>query len=133
VWPAAPPQRWPDTSAYVEPGPLPEIPSPGERLTGARCPPALAIAWVTAWNVDPPWAVLAGFAIFFYRRGMAAAPRGDAWPVYRTIMWVAGMVLLVWVTGGVVNVYQDYLFSMHMVGHMLLTMAIPVLLVAGAR
>ena len=35
-------------------------------------------------------------------------------------------------TGGVVNVYQDYLFSMHMVGHMLLTMAIPVLLVAGA-
>lgn len=43
------------------------------------------------------------------------------------------MVLLVWVTGGVVNVYQDYLFSMHMVGHMLLTMAIPVLLVAAPR
>ncbi len=37
-----------------------------------------------------------------------------------------------WVTGGVVNVYQDYLFSLHMVGHMLLTMAIPLLLVPGA-
>ncbi len=30
------------------------------------------------------------------------------------------------------NAYQEYLFSMHMVGHMMLSMAIPVLLVAGA-
>jgi putative copper resistance protein D len=116
------------------PAPLPEIPSPAERLTGAPLPPELTIErWVTAWNVDMLWAVLAGFAIFFYLAGVwRLRRRGDAWPVYRTIMWVAGMVLLVWVTGGVVNVYQDYLFSMHMVGHMLLTMAIPVLLVAGA-
>ncbi|MBT8797874.1 cytochrome c oxidase assembly protein [Microbacterium flavum] len=116
------------------PVPLPEIPSPAERLTGAPLPPELTIErWVTAWNVDLLWAVVAGFAVFFYLAGVwRLRRRGDAWPVYRTIMWVAGMVLLVWVTGGVINVYQDYLFSMHMVGHMLLTMAIPVLLVAGA-
>jgi putative copper resistance protein D len=116
------------------PAPLPEIPSPAERLTGAPLPPELTIErWVTAWNIDLLWAVVAGFAVFFYLAGVwRLRSRGDEWPVYRTIMWVAGMVVLVWVTGGVINVYQDYLFSMHMVGHMLLTMAIPVLLVAGA-
>jgi hypothetical protein len=36
------------------------------------------------------------------------------------------------VTSGPINAYQDYLFSMHMVGHMLLTMAIPMMLVFGA-
>mgnify|MGYP002848896594 FL=1 len=116
------------------PAPLPTIPSPAERLTGAPLPPELTIdRWLTAWNVDLLWATIAGFAVFFYLAGVwRLRRRGDAWPLYRTIMWVAGMLLLVWVTGGVVNVYQDYLFSMHMVGHMLLTMAIPVLLVAGA-
>ena len=113
---------------------VPEIPTPAERLTGAPLPVELTPErWLTSWNVDLLWAVIAGFAVFFYLAGVwRLRRRGDTWPVYRTIMWVAGWVLLVWVTGGVVNVYQDYLFSMHMVGHMLLTMAIPLLLVAGA-
>ncbi|MBW9109474.1 bifunctional copper resistance protein CopD/cytochrome c oxidase assembly protein [Microbacterium trichothecenolyticum] len=113
---------------------IPETPTPAERLTGAPLPPELTIdRWFTAWNVDLLWAVIAGFAIFFYLVGVwRLRRRGDAWPVYRTIMWVVGWLLLVWVTGGVINVYQDYLFSMHMVGHMLLTMAIPLLLVPGA-
>lgn len=113
---------------------IPEVPTPAERLTGAPLPPELTLErWFTAWNVDLLWAVVAGFAVFFYLAGVwRLRRRGDAWPVHRTIMWVAGWLLLVWVTGGVINVYQDYLFSMHMVGHMLLTMAIPLLLVAGA-
>src|SRR5690606_13177779 len=32
----------------------------------------------------------------------------------------------------VINVYGDYLFSVHMIGHMLLGMVIPIALVAGA-
>ena len=113
---------------------IPESPTPAERLTGAPLPPELTLdRWLTSWNVDLLWAVVAGFAIFFYLAGVwRLRRRGDAWPLYRTIMWVAGWLLLVWVTGGVINVYQDYLFSMHMVGHMLLTMAIPLLLVPGA-
>lgn len=113
---------------------IPQTPTPAERLTGAPLPPELTIdRWFTAWNIDLLWAVIAGFAIFFYLVGVwRLRRRGDAWPVYRTIMWVVGWLLLVWVTGGVINVYQDYLFSMHMVGHMLLTMAIPLLLVPGA-
>jgi cytochrome c oxidase assembly factor CtaG len=103
-------------------------------MTGAPLPVELTPErWLTAWNIDLLWAVIAGFAVFFYVAGVwRLRRRGDAWPVYRTIMWIAGFALLVWVTGGVVNVYQDYLFSMHMVGHMLLTMAIPLLMVAGA-
>jgi putative copper resistance protein D len=113
---------------------IPETPTPAERLTDAPLPPELTLdRWFTAWNVDLLWAVVAGFAIFFYLAGVwRLRRRGDAWPLYRTIMWIAGWLLLVWVTGGVINVYQDYLFSMHMVGHMLLTMAIPLLLVPGA-
>ncbi|GAA5195568.1 cytochrome c oxidase assembly protein [Microbacterium jejuense] len=113
---------------------IPATPTPAERLTDAPLPPELTIdKWITAWNIDLLWAVVAGFAIFFYLVGVwRLHRRGDAWPIYRTILWVLGWLLLVWVTGGVINVYQDYLFSMHMVGHMLLTMAIPLLLVPGA-
>ena len=113
---------------------IPVTPTPAQRLTGAPLPPELTIdRWLTSWNIDLLWAVVAGFAIFFYLVGVwRLRRRGDAWPLYRTILWVAGWAVLVWVTGGVINVYQDYLFSMHMVGHMLLTMAIPLLLVPGA-
>lgn len=116
------------------PPPLPETLSPAESLTGAPLPPELTLEqWFTAWNVDLLWAVIAGFAVFFYLAGVRRLRyQGEMWPAYRTIMWVAGMVLLVWVTGGAINVYKDYLFSMHMIGHLLLALGIPVLLVAGA-
>lgn len=113
---------------------LPAESTPAEVLTGAPLPVELTPdRWLTAWNIDLLWAIAAGFGVFFYLAGVwRLRRRGDDWPLYRTIMWVAGLGLLVWVTGGVVNVYQDYLFSIHMVGHMLLTMAIPLLLVPGA-
>jgi putative copper resistance protein D len=45
---------------------------------------------------------------------------------------VTGILLLFWVTNGPVNVYERFLFSTHMLGHMLLSMAVPVLLVLSA-
>ncbi|WP_251455382.1 cytochrome c oxidase assembly protein [Microbacterium sp. Marseille-Q6648] len=113
---------------------LPLQQTPAEILTGGPLPPEPTLAsWITAWDIDLLWAVLAGFGAFFYLAGVwRLRRRGDAWPIHRAVLWLAGLALLVWVTGGVVNVYQDYLFSMHMIGHMLLTMAIPLLLVLGA-
>jgi cytochrome c oxidase assembly factor CtaG/putative copper export protein len=112
----------------------PDVGSPAEILTGAPLPPELTLErWFTTWDVDLLWAFVVGFGIFFYLAGVwRLRRRGDSWPIYRTVLWVAGMLLLFWVTSGPINAYQDYLFSLHMVGHMLLTMAIPLLLVPGA-
>ena len=113
---------------------LPSVRSPAEILTGSPLPPELTPErWLTAWNIDLIWAFAAGFGVFLYLAGVwRLSRRGDRWPVHRTFLWVAGLLLLFWVTCGPVNAYQDYLFSIHMVGHMLLTMAIPLLLVGGA-
>ena len=110
------------------------IPTPAQLLTGEPLPPELTIeTFFTQWKLDILWALIALWAIGAYlvavRRLKA---RGDSWPIARTISWVSGMLLLIFVTSGSLNVYQEYLFSVHMVAHMFLTMAIPVLLVPGA-
>lgn len=113
---------------------LPETKTPAEWLTGAPLPPELTPQrWLTAWDVDVLWAFAVGFGLFFYLAGVVRLHRrGDRWPLHRTVLWAVGMLLLLWVTCGPVNAYQDYLFSVHMVGHMLLSMAIPMCLVFGA-
>jgi putative copper resistance protein D len=110
------------------------VPTPAQLLTGEPLPPELTMeTFFTQWKLDILWALIALWAIGAYlvavRRLKA---RGDSWPIARTISWVAGMLLLIFVTSGSLNVYQEYLFSVHMVAHMFLTMAIPVLLVPGA-
>lgn len=113
---------------------LPVVRTPAEFLTGSPLPPELTpLRWITAWDIDVLWAFAVGFGAFFYLVGVwRLHRRGDRWPIYRTVVWLAGLASLFWVTSGSVNAYQDYLFSMHMVGHMLLSMAIPMLLVFGA-
>ena len=110
------------------------VPTPAQLLTGEPLPPEFTMeTFFSQWKLDILWALIALWAIGAYlvavRRLKA---RGDSWPVVRTISWVAGMLLLIFVTSGSLNVYQEYLFSIHMIAHMALTMAIPVLLVPGA-
>lgn len=112
----------------------PAVRTPAEILTGAALPPELTpVRWLTMWNLDLIWAVAAALGVALYLLGVRRLrKRGDAWPVHRTVFWILGMVALVWVTGGAINAYQEYLFSVHMLGHMMLSMAIPLLLVSGA-
>lgn len=121
--------------------PVPENPaseiagsSPAELLTGSPLPPPVTLERLfTLWNFDLIWILVCAFGIFFYVAGVwRLRKRGDAWPVYRTVLWVAGMLLLFYVTNGGVNVYERFLFSQHMLAHMVLGMAVPVLLVPGA-
>nr|WP_244962886.1 cytochrome c oxidase assembly protein [Cryobacterium roopkundense] len=108
--------------------------TPAQILTGEPLPPELTFArYFTEWNVDLAWLLFCAFGIFFYLAGVwRLHRRGDKWPVYRSVLWVSGLVVLFYLTNGGLNVYQDYLFSAHMLMHMMLTMLVPVLLVPGA-
>ena len=112
----------------------PAVRTPAEILTDSPLPPEFTLdRWFTEWNIDVLWLVAGGFGLVFYLAGVLRLQRrGDRWPIHRTVFWVFGVLLLVWVTSGALNAYQDYLFSVHMMGHMLLSMAIPLLLVSGA-
>ena len=108
--------------------------TPAQLLTGEPLPPELtAIRFLTEWKLDLLWAIICVAAIAAYLIGVRRlAKRGDKWPLARTISWVSGMLVLFYVTSGALNAYQEYLFSVHMIGHMILAMGIPVLLVPGA-
>lgn len=108
--------------------------TPAQFLTGEPLPPPLTFSrYFTEWNFDLAWVLFCAFGVFFYLAGVwRLRRRGDSWPLYRTILWVLGMITLFYITSGGVNVYQKYLFSTHMLMHMVLTMLVPVLLVPGA-
>ena len=123
------------------PTPVPEVPAtdltdptPAELLTGRPLPPPVSLEnLLTTWNIDLIWVLVPAFGILFYVWGVIRLHRrGDSWPWYRTALWISGMLLLFWITNGGVNLYQQYLFSSHMLAHMTLGMVVPVLLVPGA-
>jgi putative copper resistance protein D len=108
--------------------------TPAEILTGQKLPPEFnLVTFFTQSKPDLLWLVVSISAIGAYLIGVRRlAARGDKWPVSRTLSWVGGMLLLAFITSGSLNAYQEYLFSVHMVAHMLLTMAVPIFLVPGA-
>ncbi len=109
-------------------------PTPAQILTGEPLPsPFTAESLITAWKLDLVWLVICLAAIGLYLFGVYRLnKRGDKWPLARTISWITGMLVLIYTTSGALNAYQEYLFSIHMIGHMILAMGIPVLLVPGA-
>lgn len=108
--------------------------TPAEYLTGSKLPPWPDIVrYFTEWHFDIIWVLLIGFGTFFYLAAVwRLRRRGDAWPLYRSVLWVLGMAVLFYLTNGGVAVYEQFLFSAHMLGHMGLTMLVPILLVPGA-
>jgi putative copper resistance protein D len=108
--------------------------TPAGLLTGEPLPPPITFArYFTSWNFDILWVLIVGFLAFFYLAGVwRLHRRGDSWPWYRTVLWLAGLALLFYVTNGGVNVYEKYLMSAHMLGHMILGMMVPLLLVPSA-
>jgi cytochrome c oxidase assembly factor CtaG len=108
--------------------------TPAEWLTGDPLPPELTLmSYVTEWKFDLAWALVSVFGAVLYLAGVwRLHQRGDKWPVGRTIAWVSGLLMLFYTTNGALNAYEQYMFSVHMLGHMMLAMLIPLVLVLGA-
>ncbi|MDA3146801.1 bifunctional copper resistance protein CopD/cytochrome c oxidase assembly protein [Leucobacter sp. UCMA 4100] len=104
---------------------------PAEWLTGDPLPPELTpMGYITGWKFDLLWTLVPVFGAVLYLAGVwVLRKRGDKWPVGRTISWLLGLAVLFYTTNGALNLYERYLFSVHMLGHMMLTMLIPLLLV----
>ena len=107
---------------------------PAEVLTGDPLPPELTLqSYFTEWKFDLAWTLVCVFGALMYLAGVwRLHRRGDKWPIGRTVAWLAGLALLFYTTNGALNAYEQYLFSVHMLGHMMLTMLIPLVLVLGA-
>ena len=108
--------------------------SPAEWLTGDPLPPELTpLRYLTEWKFDLAWVLVCVFGAMLYLGGVwRLHRRGDKWPVGRTIAWLGGLAMLFYTTNGALGAYEQYLFSVHMLGHMMLTMLIPLVLVLGA-
>lgn len=105
-----------------------------EILTGRVVPEPWSLQQaVTSWRLDLIWVLFAIITTWWYLAGVRRmVRRGDQWPISRTLNWIFAMAVLVYATGGGVAVYGEYLFSVHMIGHMLLTMMVPISIVLAA-
>ena len=121
------------TAPPLSPTPIGTL-TPAQILTGEPLPPELTwVSYFTQWKPDLLWILVTALGVFAYLLGVyRLTRRGDKWPVARTVSWVLGMLLLAYLTSGALNAYSEYLFSIHMIAHMMLTMAVPLFLVPGA-
>ena len=100
----------------------------------APLPPASTLTnYLTQLSVDLLWLAVAGAGLTWYLWSIRTLSRqGGRWPAHRTALWVAGCLALGWVTSGGPAAYAPLSFSGHMLQHLSLTFAVPLLLVLGA-
>ena len=107
---------------------------PALPLTGFPTPEPFTMSkLVTAW--EPMWLFLipALLAIGLYLAAVRRLRRrGDQWPVLRSVLWVIGWAIFIYATCGAPGMYGKVQFSLHMVMHMALMMAVPIFLVPAA-
>lgn len=113
--------------------PVPD-PTPAELITGEPLPPPMTLGNLVAeFTPDILWLAVVAFLAVAYLAGVRTLRRRhDAWPVHRTVLWLLGLVALLYVTCGGIAVYGRVYFSAHMIQHMALTMVAPLLLTFGA-
>jgi putative membrane protein len=92
-------------------------------------PRRIALSWIF-----DPWVVAGlGVTLWWYVRALRRLRgRGVPWPASRSRSFYAGIGVLAFALLSPLDVYSDYLLSVHMVQHLLLTMVAPPLLLLGA-
>lgn len=104
------------------PGLLPLHAQPSDQIT-----PLTGWRYLTAWHWDWIAGVMLVVAMTLYLSGVVRLHRrGDRWPVSRLIHWLIAMGLLAFASMGFLGVYDNVLFWVHMVQHMILTMFVGV-------
>jgi putative copper resistance protein D len=95
--------------------------------------PLLGSALITAWQLDAvALAILVVLAAGYLTAvSLASLRSGERWPLRRTLSFLAGLAVCAFATCGSIAVYDQVLFSAHMLGHLALVMVAPVLLVSG--
>ncbi len=95
-------------------------------------PPLLGSALFTKWQLDPiALAVLAALGVWYLGAVVSARRLGTAWSIRYTACFFGGLAICGLATNSSIAVYDMALFSAHMIGHLLLVMAAPILLCAG--
>ena len=104
------------------------------RAGGDPAGPLLGKALLTKWQLNAVALAVLVLAAAWYLTAAALVPvrePGARWPVRHTLTFLAGLVVLGYATSGGIAVYDQVLFTAHMVGHLCLVMLGPALLMAG--
>jgi putative membrane protein len=103
-------------------------PAPGAEVPAPTFPRVLL-----DWSLDPlVSALLVAAAVLYLRGRRRLVARGVAWPAQRTGYFLGGLAALALALLSPIEAYDTVLFSVHVVQHMLLTMAAAPLLALGA-
>ncbi|WP_166659551.1 cytochrome c oxidase assembly protein [Glycomyces sp. NRRL B-16210] len=122
------------SSLSVTPPPTEALPDPNTALLGFPTPGPMSFTTIVLdWYPSVLLCAAAVTLVGFYVAGVARLRRrGDAWPWYRTALWIGGWAVIVLTTSTGLGKYGMVLFSAHMVQHMALNMLAPILLVLAA-
>ena len=102
-------------------------------MPGADTLPPPGISAYLTWHPDPVFLVASILAAGLYIYGvLRLRQRGDAWPIGRIASFLVGVLVFLGITCTGLNEYGMYLFSAHMVQHMMLSMVDPLFLLLGA-
>ena len=114
------------------PAPL-YVPTRQEALLGFELPGPFGFGTVFGtWRFDLVLGLAAVILLGLYLWGLfSLRRRGDSWPAGRTAFWVSGCVILFLTTSSGMGMFMMADFASHMVGHMIISMLVPVLLALG--
>lgn len=87
----------------------------------------------TMWRFDILFGAIAILLAVAYLFGVRSVKKqGKQWKTSRTIWWLAGCASLLVTTSSGIGMNMPATYSMHMTGHMLLSMVVPLVMVLGA-